>query len=377
MICKKEKCTGCYACYNICPKNAIEMKEDEYGNIYACINNEKCIECKICKKVCPQINEMELKAPLTVYAMYNKDKNIRQQSTSGGAATTFYTKVLKEKGIVYGASNLFGKETFDFIRIDKLDDLYKVKGSKYVHCYIKDTFKKVKEDLVSNKLVLFIGTPCQIAGLKSFLMKEYDNLITVDLVCHGVPSQKLLFDNLKDYRIDKKDIYYITFRDDNGFRLKVYDKDKKLNVSKTSNEDYYYKNFLRGNIYRENCYSCRYARRQRIADITIGDFWGLDKNSKVYDDESKGISLIMPITPKGLELVNSITDESIIEERTIEEATKENQQLNHPMYRKKEYLKYKKYYPKYGYKYAMKKLEKFKDFLKKNKMIYKIYKRIR
>jgi len=382
MICSKSKCTGCFACYNICPKNAIKMQKDEYGNVYPEIDLEKCVNCKLCERVCPQSKEnVGLVMPMKAFAMHLKDAKLRSESTSGGAATALYENILEEKGVVYGASNLFGEEEFKFIRIDSKDDLYKIKGSKYVHCYINDTFKSVKEDLINNKKVLFIATPCQISGLKSFLMREYDNLITADIVCHGVPSQKLFFDELNARKINHDAVYYVLFRDEKGYNLKLIDQKKNILFESGANDVPFYDNFLKGNVYRENCYSCRYATRERIADITLGDFWGLDKNSSVFDDESRGISLILVNTKKGENLVNKIIDKSQIEERTIEEAVKGNMQLNHPMKKTIEYEKYVRLYPKVGYKRTMGNIktfrEKIKDILKKNKIIFKTYKSLK
>lgn len=366
MICEKEKCTGCFGCFNICPKNAIEMCKDEYGNVFPQIVKEKCINCGLCKKVCPQLKEkLDFKKPIKAFAMYNKEPNKRKESTSGGAATTFYEYILNDKGIIYGASNLFGLNEFKFIRIDNKLDLYKVKGSKYVHCYINNTMKQVKEDLLADKKVLFIGTPCQVSGLKSFLMKDYQNLITIDIICHGVPSQKLLFDEISNQGIDYRDVYYVSFRDDKLFNFKLLDNNRKILLEKKSYNVDYYNHFLKGDIYRENCYDCRYAKRERISDITIGDFWGLDKNSKIYDDEKKGISVVLPNTQKGLDLIKSISSECNIEERTIDEACKTNGQLNRPMKKSKEYKTYRKYYPKLGYRKTMKKMLSIKSKVKK------------
>ena len=366
MICEKENCTGCFGCFNICPKNAIEMYKDEYGNIFPRIIEKKCINCKLCKKVCPQLKEsLAFNKPIKAYAMYNKNPNKRNESTSGGAATTFYEYILNNKGIVYGASNTFGSNEFKFIRITNKRDLYKVKGSKYVHCYINDTMKQVREDLLSNKKVLFIGTPCQVSGLKSFLINDYENLITADIICHGVPSQKLLFDEINNQGIDYRNVHYVSFRDDKIFNFKLLDSNKKILLEKKPYDIDYYRNFLKGNIYRENCYKCKYAQRERISDITIGDFWGLDKNSKIYDDENKGISLLLPNTQKGLNLIQSIKSECNIEERAIDEAYKANGQLNKPMSKSKEYNIYLKYYPIIGYKRTMKKILPIKSKIKK------------
>lgn len=379
MICEKNKCTACGACLNACPKEAITMLEDEYGNIYPSINNKKCINCGLCRGVCPQLNnKTSFHKSTKIYAMYCKNQDVRSESSSGGAATLFYESILEENGVVYGASNLFCSNKFNFVKVLNKNDLYKIKGSKYVHCYTDNIYKDVKEELKSNKKVLFIGTPCQVDGLKSYLMKDYKNLFCVDIICHGVPSQKLLFDELNNLNIKQKDINYIIFRDDNGFTFKVIDSNNKILKEEPSNKICYYNNFLEGNIYRENCYNCKYAKRERISDVTIGDFWGLDKTSKVYDDEKKGISLIMQNTGKGCTLIKSIMKDCVIEERPLEEPYKGNGQLNHPMNKNKKYTIYKKYYPLLGYKKTCDKMILFKDKIKlmiKNKsLLYKIYK---
>ena len=362
---EKNNCTGCSACSNICPKNAITMKKDEYGNIYPIVDRKKCIDCGICNRICPQKQQtLIFNYPTTAYAMYIKDEKKHSESSSGGAATAFYEEILRNNGVVYGASNLFGKDEFEYVRIDNIKDLYKVKGSKYVHCYTNGIYTSVRKDLVSKKEVLFIGTPCQVAGLKSYLMKNYDNLITIDLVCHGVPSQKLLFDEIESMGIKKEDIYYISFRESNKYKIKVFDKNKKILFEKDGYFTEYLRNFLHGNINRENCYSCKYARRERISDITIGDFWGLSKDSSVYNEGVKGISLIMPSTRKGAQLVELIKNKCVIEERNLGEAFNGNNQLNHPLNINRKYSIYKKEYPKIGYKKTMKKMQTFIDKIK-------------
>lgn len=383
MICPKNKCTGCFCCYNICPKQAIQMKEDEYGNVYPIIDEEKCIHCNLCKKTCPALNKekLEFRYPTKVYAMYSKDKEIRSRSTSGGIATAISKFIIEKEGIVYGAGNIFNKESFEFCRIDSIDELYKIQGSKYVHCYVNDKYKKVKEDLENKKKVLFIGTPCQIAGLKMYLNKDYKLLLTIDIICHGVPSQKLLFENLKEsYKIDKNDFDYITFRDSNGFHLKLYKsiedyKSQKNFKSRYANLDQYYKNFLRGNIYRDNCYECSYAKKERISDITIGDFWGLSKDSSINDDIYKGISSVIINTEKGMELFDSIKQIFTYEERTYEEAYSNNEQLNNPMKRKKQYYIYKDNYISNGVVKTFRKMYLPKDYIKYNPIIYNLFKK--
>ena len=186
MICNKDNCTGCFACYNICPKNAIKMVEDNNGFIYPEIDKEKCVNCKLCEKICPSINKVQYYKKQKCYAMYSKDEKVRVKSTSGGIATTFSINVINSGGVVYGAA--YDKNcAVKHIRVTDIDGLKKLQGSKYVHSYINDTYKRVKEDLKNNREVLFIGTPCQVAGLKKFLSRDYDKLILVEIICDGVP----------------------------------------------------------------------------------------------------------------------------------------------------------------------------------------------
>ena len=385
MICPKEKCNGCFACYNICPKKAIKMNEDEYGNIYPSIDTQKCINCGLCKKVCPSINNenINFEYPHKVYAMYSKDINLRANSTSGGIATSISKYIIEKNGIVYGAGNLFNNNSFNFCRIDNKEDLYKIQGSKYVHCYIQNTYTQAKKDLNNKKIVLFIGTPCQIAGLKKFLLKDYENLITIDIICHGVPSQKLLFEDIQEnFKRNKNDFEYITFRDSKGYHIKLYKtiedyKKNRILNSTYANLDQYYKNFLRGNIYRDNCYICPYARKERISDITIGDFWGLDKNSKIYDNLNKGISCVLISTEKGQKLINEVSTFFKIEERTYKEVYIHNKQLNNPMKKSNQFLLFKKLYHEKGYKTTFKKMNLLKDYIKYNPIIYNIAKKLK
>ena len=380
MICEKDKCTGCFACVNICPKKCITMKEDKLGNIYPEIDLEKCVKCGACNRVCPQINKVKLEKPQKAYAMYNKDSQLRKESTSGGAATTFYTHILNKNGIVYGTNNLENGE-INFIRITSVDELYKLKGSKYVHSHINNTFQLVKKDLSDSKLVLFIGTPCQIAGLKKYLKKEYENLFLIDIICHGVPSQKLLREEIESHNLDN--VKKITFRGDDGYKFKLYNETRNI-LSEELYENAYYQGFFNAIFFRPNCYKCIYATPERASDITIGDFWGLGPDSELYDKDNKGVSVLLPITQKGMKLIEECKEDMIIEERNIKEAVNGNTQLRRPSIKSKKYDKFKKIYLKYGYKKACKTFMRGNKFkaqlkikLKNNKTIYMIYKKIR
>ena len=357
MLCDKKNCTGCFACYNVCPKNAITMIEDECGYIYPNIDMEKCINCKLCEKSCPAINKVEFKYPKKCYAIRVKDPNILKKSTSGGIATILSKKIIENNGVVYGASYV-GKCQVNHIRFDNIDDLKRLQGSKYVHSYIKDSYNNVKEDLINNKRVLFIGTPCQIAGLKRFLNREYVNLYLIDLICHGVPSQKFLKDEVKRLNNNDINVNRVNFRDKqfNNFTFSINKNNKTIYSQEWIKNPYFY-TFMRSITYRENCYSCIYAKPERCSDITIGDFWGLGKDSKFYKNKEKGVSVILPITNKGIKLIESVKNDIEIEERQVIEAINGNDQLRKHVTKNK-------------------KVDKFKKIYKENSDFFKTYKKV-
>lgn len=373
MLCNKNECTGCFSCFNACPKDAIEMKEDKCGFIYPVINKEKCINCKLCEKSCPVLNKVELNKPKRCYAGRVKDRQELKKATSGGIATKLSQKIIEDNGVVYGAS--FGENcTVSHIRVDNKGELDKLRGSKYVHSYVNNTYKLVKKDLNDEKKVLFIGTPCQIAGLKKYLLKEYSNLYTVDIICHGVPSQKFLQNEVK--RIEKDlNIDRVNFRDK---RYKEY----TFSIIKNNKEVFYeglIKSpylclFMTSIICRENCYNCRYATNKRCSDLTIGDFWGLDKSSKFYSNMEKGVSVLLPCTNKGIELIKSIQNDSELEERDVNEAIEGNDQLRKSAIQSKKAKDFRNNYNGDFYKTYRKvmKIHYYKQKLKSNKFISKI-----
>ena len=302
-------CTGCRACEHICPKNCISFKPDYEGFIYPEVDETVCNECGLCLKRCPSFSDTKLPDyKQKFFGLRLKDKNALMKSSSGGAFAGLANYIIRQNGIVYGCAyteNLIPQH----IAVNDIAGLEKLKGSKYVSSDTKDTFKTVKAELQEGKTILYSGLPCQIAGLKSFLNKEYENLYTVDLICHGVPSQKLFKKYLEwlGQKMDGKIIYY-------GFRDKEIGQNVRglLNANaKTSTKirtkngfcDPYYASFLRCEIFRESCYKCKYANMYRIGDITIGDFWGIKKYYPDYDD-SKGVSAIIINTAKGESLFN-------------------------------------------------------------------------
>lgn len=324
----KKDCCGCHACYNICPKNAIEMIEDEKGFKYPKIIKERCINCGLCTKVCPIINNQKVNHEPKAYACYHKNDEIRKKSSSGGIFSLLAEEILDREGIVIGAT-FDDKYNVVHSYITKKEDLDKLRGSKYVQSSIQDIYRKVKEFLGQDKYVLFTGTPCQVEGLHSYLMKKYDKLYTQDIICHGVPSP-LVWRKYLNYRkeIDKEEPKEISFRNkDEGwkkFNLKFNYKDK--NYKKNQHEDLFMQAFLKNTILRESCYNCSFKKKSRVSDLTLADFWGIDKVLPEYDD-NKGTSLVIVQSEKGKELLEKIKTKIQIKEVEINEAIKYNQSM--------------------------------------------------
>lgn len=323
---EKDKCCGCYACYNICPKNAIEMKSDEKGFKYPFVDKEKCINCGLCEKVCPIINKVKIDNEPKAYACINKDDKVRSVSSSGGIFTLLAENILSKNGIIFGAA--FDKDMMvKHFMIDKLEDLYKFRGSKYVQSQIGDTYKLAKKELDEGKFVLFTGTPCQIEGLKLYLMKDYDKLYTQDIICHGVPSPLVwekYKNNIEDREKDK--IINFNFRNKEN-SWKSYDIDVKLNndisIKEKASNNLYMKAFLKNICLRDSCYSCAFKSINRISDITLADYWGVQKLKPTFDDD-KGTSLVVVNSKKGEELFENIKNKIKYEESNIGEASKYN-----------------------------------------------------
>lgn len=329
-----KNCCGCAACYNICPNDAIKMEENDEGFKYPIVNKNKCVNCGLCKRVCPVINNYLDKTNEipTAYAVKNKNKNDVKKSSSGGVFVAIAKKILNNGGIVYGAAyddNL----GVNHIRIDTLNDLSTLQGSKYVQSNTLDIFKNIKEDLDNNKQVLFTGTPCQVMGLKNYLIKNYNNLFTCDLVCHGVPSQKLFkkYISYLEKKYNKKIIKY-NFRDKckKGWSLttKVTFED---NTYKFINSDFdpYYSNFLNCTTYRQSCYTCKFTSIKRPSDITLADYWGVLSIHKNFYDEN-GVSLVLINSQKAKELFKSLSEKLDIIETDINYACTRNKNLIEP-----------------------------------------------
>ena len=325
---KKKDCCGCNACMEICPRCCITMIADAKGFHYPKVDTTACVDCGACKKVCPFEEEnIKLNIPLTAYAAWNKDREEYLASSSGGAAHVFSSYIIRQGGVVYGCTS--EGMHIRHIRVDSLSNLFKLQGSKYVQSDVRGLFSQVKADLKSGKPVLFVGTPCQVAGLKNYIKWIPEHLYLVDLICHGVPSQQMLNEHI--HHILKTSAEQLSFRKGQLFRIEITSRCGTVYSSEPYG-DTYFRAFLDGISYRKSCYHCPFARKERVSDITIGDFWGLrDADKLPSKSEEGGISVLLPSSVKGEMLINAIKTDMYIYERSVEEAVTGNDQLQSPV----------------------------------------------
>jgi len=319
-ITEKQNCCGCHACANVCPKSCIKMKSDSEGFLYPEIDNNKCVDCHLCEKVCPILSEADIsqEKKLHVYAAINKNETIRLKSSSGGIFTLIAEWIINQGGIVFGASLSENFKSVHHIAVDNISDLEKLRGSKYLQSTIGNSYVKAKKYLDCGRKVLFTGTPCQISGLYSYLRKDYENLYTQDIICHGVPSPKVWKKYLEE-REKKADseTRRVFFRHKKKSGWKNYSLLFKFLNNKAYFNDFQHDNFMKiflANIcLRPSCYSCRFKTLNRQADITLADFWGIQNVLPDMDDD-KGTSLVMIHSEKGENLWHNAGDSVIQKE---------------------------------------------------------------
>lgn len=329
-----EKCTGCGACVQCCPKRCISWTQREFGFRYPQIDKDACVNCGLCEKVCPIDKALEVSAEQKAYAAVHKDDEVLAKSTSGGAFTAIADAVFAQGGIVYGAAMLDGMQV-KHIRTSGKDDFEGLRSSKYLQSDTGTTYQMVEQDLKQGKTVLYSGTPCQIDGLKNFLGKDYENLYTVDIVCHGVGSQAY-FDKYMDYARERYGkIKALRFRSKEyagwscgGGVVVVDSSDCLKKIPYRDFDNYYYSYFLSGDIYRKSCYSCKYANTNRVGDFTLGDYWGVEALNLPLQTEN-GCSLLLVNNQHAMQLLDEIESLDRVE-TTVEQAAHCNKQLNAP-----------------------------------------------
>lgn len=304
------KCCGCTACYSICPKHCITMTLDTEGFLYPCVNNELCIDCEKCIKVCPFHNTFRKSEPKEVFAAINTDEKIRMESSSGGIFSFIAEQVIKEGGVVFGAK-FTNDWQVEIAATETIEGLSDFRGSKYLQARMGQSLKQAKSYLLAGRKVLFCATPCQIAGLNHYLGKDYDNLITVDFVCHGVPSGKVWDKYIKEVAgIGKKAIKNLRYRTGSKglkhyhFILEYNSVDGSYTMRSSSKENHYMQAFLSDMILRPSCYACQAKCGRSQSDITLADFWGIEQVYPEIDDD-KGTSLLLVHSDKGLKALES------------------------------------------------------------------------
>lgn len=322
-----KNCVGCYACENICSINCIIMISDEEGFWYPKVDEDKCIKCGKCKDVCPIMNKVHFNNKPIAYSCINKDELIRLASSSGGVFTLLAERVISNGGVVFGAefNSSFGVE---HSHVETQEEIDKFRGSKYVQSKIGDSYKQARDMLESGRSVLFTGTPCQIAGLKSFLDYSYEKLLLCcDIICHGVPSP-YVWKKYVEYREEKagSPTHRIIFRSkEKGWKLFtllfMFKNNKKYR--ETVDKDLYMQAFLKDICLRPSCYNCEFKTLQRQSDITLADFWGIQNILPSMDDD-KGTSLIFVNSKVGLDIFEQIKKYIIWQEVNINEAVKYN-----------------------------------------------------
>ena len=352
-ICPHVECTGCMACESVCAHNAIKIDKDLQGFNYPQKDLEKCVDCELCKNVCPNNSLPKYHLPKECFVATASDIGERLSSTSGGIASVLSRFVIKHGGVVYGCTSENANHVHH-IRVDKEEDIIRLKGSKYVQSDMTGIMASLKNDLKKGTMVLFIGTPCQVAGVISSLPKAYDNLFTLDFVCHGVPSQQVLIDivgnecqKLKENTL-KVDF---RFRDDNNhsnYGIKLSNSDGSIVYKETyPKKSRYTAGFLGGMYYRESCYQCHYACEKRVSDITVGDYWDRENIYTIVGKDS--LSMVILNTERGISLFDSIKNMVNMSPVDYETLQGRSGQLKSPMPRHIDYAAFKNAYMNNGY----------------------------
>lgn len=343
-LASRESCTGCKACAYVCPKQAIFFEKDKMGFEYPVIDNALCIDCGKCVRTCP-VEKPLLREGISAFAAVNKNHSRLNRSASGGVFAAIADDVLSCGGSVYGASmdqDEYAILKVSHVRIDDPRELHRLQGSKYLQSDMGDIYAYIRKDLRDGREVLFCGTPCQTAAVRA-VFGEQEHFLLVDIICHGVPSQQLFSDYLNMLQQKRRSAKIESFRfrtKESGWGLcaQLETKNAAGAVKRTRipcHISSYYMMFLHCEIYRESCYSCRYAQQKRVSDLTLGDYWGVEKIRDVYKalqenqvDITKGVSCVIASTQKGLGHLQRA--DLLLIPSDYESLAKENGQLKHP-----------------------------------------------
>lgn len=304
-VTKPEECCGCGACAAVCPNQCITMAQDPEGFYYPQVDLKRCVSCGQCERVCPFKHDEQYGSAIQAYAAKNKNEEIRQRSSSGGIFSALAMEVLTLHGVVYGVALDDDCRRVRHIRVEKPEQLERLRGSKYIQAEPLSLYQQIKSELENQILVLFSGTPCQVNALNNFLKKDYNNLFCVDIICHGVPSQKL-WEKYIDSLENKYEgiVKRVNFRY-KKLELKAVDPkmktDKNKFIYRSKEVDPYLRMFLKNYSLRPSCYFCR-AKLNRTSDLTLADFWRMNEVLPSVDD-GKGTSLVLVRTEKGKRMI--------------------------------------------------------------------------
>lgn len=354
----KSRCCGCSACANICPKKCISMVSDERGFLYPTVNKSVCVNCERCNKICPVLNPKTAANDKSAYAAYNTDEKTREISSSGGIFGCIANEILNRRGVVFGAAFSEDFKTVKHIGVENGNDLKKLYGSKYLQSEMCDSYKSAEEYLKADREVLFVGTSCQISGLKAYLQKDYAKLLTVDVICHGTPSPRVW----GEYATAKEDEFQSEI-------IKVDFRNKRFGWAKSvlllllfadgteycalGSKDEYIKGFLMNLYLRESCYGCVCKGDNVLSDISLGDFWGIDSVLPNFSD-NKGASAIILNTAKGKGFFDSIKEGLAFESVTYNDILIGNPALVTPVAKPRRCDKFWELYHKRGLRKAYK-----------------------
>lgn len=333
---KKQQCCGCNACVDICPAQCISLRPDGKGFGYAKVDLSRCVDCGRCADVCPMPPKVGIKkTPAKALAAWDSDPTAHRRSSSGGIAWRLSVAAIERGGAVYGCAS--EGMAVRHIRVDSLSELLALQNSKYVQSDCEGIYRAVAEDLRQSRPVVFIGTPCQAAALRRFIPESLAaNLLIADLICHGVPSQKMVVDYLPP-EIATAEVSRISFRRGLDYGIAAYAPDGAILFESPfdflQHRDLFLRSFLRGTTLRPSCHVCPYACEERSGDLTIGDFWGLRDPDQLPEERSEGVSVILVNTPKGQTAVDALDEELFAVERPVSEAVAGNQALRNPSYR--------------------------------------------
>lgn len=330
MIIVPKNCTGCGTCELICPIKCIKMQSNTEGFFYPIVNELSCIQCKKCERVCPVLNKMCVVEKTYAYAAKHRMLTTRMQSSSGGVFASLAKFVIAQNGYVCAAIYNMDFEVAHVVSGEN-SQIEKMQGAKYVQSKSWHCFTKLKEYLQSEKWVLFVGTPCQVAGFKAYLGREYEKLITVDMICHGVPSEKVwkaYLNQRKKIDVKKGELQKINLRSKkSGWSRYRYSVEFLYSdgyvYNKVQNEDLYMKGFVENLFLRKSCAACEFKGIERISDITLGDYWGVWNQYPEFDD-NRGVSLVLVHSEKGRTIWNNIKCELEYRDVPLEEAISEN-----------------------------------------------------